>query len=336
MPTNLIEVFLPIIIFIVLLSFSFFLNYVSSLYSEVDLFKLDLNKEKKKKKFKRLIFILKNNQLLFALISFLQVILNMIITVIFIEKIDEKLFLRINKFIFFLGIGLFTALFTEIYSRYLANKAFSKQLSKNKFFINFTYSLIRIPFWMFGKIVKPKKKLFINSEIDVIRFINNLESEKLLEKKEASLVKSAFKFDELQVRSIFIPWKKVVTINENMNYEEIQKIYSQNLFNQYPVFNKKNKLIGIFNWEIFNWNLINKKNSDWKNQIEKDIIFVYPNEKLDRLFEKLQAKYCKLAIVKKSKNNESFLGLITLQDIIESLVGKMKDEKDKLVPARIN
>jgi len=333
---NWIGIFLPIIIFFILLSFSFFLNYISSLYSEADLFKLDLNKEKKKKKFKKLIFILKNNQLLFILISFIQVMLNMVITVIFIEKIDEKIFLKINKLFFFLIVGIFTALFTEIFSRYLANKLFSKQLVKNKLLINFTYSLIRIPFWMLGKIIKPKKKLFANSEIDVIRFINNLESEKLLEKKEASLVKAAFNFDELQVRSIFIPWKKVVTINENMNYEDIQKIYSQTLFNQYPVFNKKNKLVGIFDWKVFNWNLINKKNIDWKNQIEKDIIFVSPNEKVDKLFEKLQSKYCKLAIVRKNKNSENLLGLITLQDIIESLVGKIKNKKNKLFSTRID
>src|SRR4051812_36049252 len=111
--------FFPLIFFFLLLFVSFFLNYVSSLYSEADLFKIDLTKERKKPKFKRLIFVLKNGHLLFAIISFLQVILNMFISMMSLERIDERLFLRINKFFFILIVGLFIALFTEIFSRYL-------------------------------------------------------------------------------------------------------------------------------------------------------------------------------------------------------------------------
>jgi CBS domain containing-hemolysin-like protein len=53
-------------------------------------------------------------------------------------------------------------------------------------------------------IIKPKRRIFINSEKDVIRFINNLAVENILEKKEAKLIQSAFNFDELIVKSVFI------------------------------------------------------------------------------------------------------------------------------------
>src|SRR3954453_7842702 len=102
MPFEKLTAFLSLIIFIFLLFASFFLNYISSLYSEADLFKIDLTKERKKPKFKRLIFVLKNGHLLFAIISFFQVILNMLISIMFIERIDEKLFSKINKIFFVL------------------------------------------------------------------------------------------------------------------------------------------------------------------------------------------------------------------------------------------
>jgi putative hemolysin len=333
MPFEKLIAFLPLIFFIFLLFASFFLNYISSLYSEADLFKIDLTKERKKRKFKKLVFVLKNGHLLFAVISFLQVILNMFISIMSLERIDERLFLRINKFVFVLMMGLFIALFTEIFSRYLGTRQFSKKLIQNNFFIDFSYSLIRIPFALLHKIVRPKKKLFVNSEIDVIRFINNLAAENILEKQEARLVQSAFNFDELRVNSVFTPWKKVIFLNESMSYEEIQKIYLQHFFTRYPVLNKKKEVIGIFNLETFYWALIKDKNAIWQNQIDKKLIFVSPDEKLDKVFEKLQLNYCHLAIV---KINKRLLGIITLQNILNSLVGKMSDEKDRLLPRRLN
>src|SRR5947209_1371932 len=109
MPFEKLITFLPLIIFIFLLFISFFLNYISSLYSEADLFKIDLTKERKKRNFKKLVFVLKNGHLLFAVISFLQVILNMFISLMSFERIDERLLLRvkINKFVFVLLMGFF-------------------------------------------------------------------------------------------------------------------------------------------------------------------------------------------------------------------------------------
>jgi hypothetical protein len=72
---ELIKIF-PIILFFSLLTVSFLLNYVSALYSEADLFKIDLTKRRKTKKIKKLLFVLKNGQLLSATISFSQVFIN--------------------------------------------------------------------------------------------------------------------------------------------------------------------------------------------------------------------------------------------------------------------
>lgn len=323
----------PILFFIFFLSLSFFLNYLSSLYSEADLFKINLAKARKKKNFKKLIFVLKNGQLLFALVSFLQVIINITVSNVFLDNIDEKFFENINKVFFLLLISLFIALFTEIFSRYLANKRFSKKLIENDFLIGCAYFLIRLPASFLKNLVKPKKKLFANSEQDIILFINNLAIEKVLEKKEARLIQSAFNFDELRVGLVFTPWKKVVFLFEEMSYEEIQKIYLQHFFTRYPVLNKKGEISGIFNLEKFHWTLIKDKNIAWQNQIEKKILFFSPQEKLDRVFEKLQINYCHLAII---KEKNKLLGIITLQNILNSLVGKMRDEKDKLLPQRLN
>jgi len=77
----------------------------------------------------------------------------------------------------------------------------------------------------------------------------------------------------------------------------------------------------------FSRELLKNKNAIWQNYIDKKFTIVRPHEKLNKVFEKLQNNYRHLAIVKSNKN---ILGIITLQDILNALVGKMKDEKDKL------
>ena len=65
------QVFISLIFATLLLFFAGFFNYISALYTDVDLFKIDLTKlGKKKKKLKRLAFVVKNNYLLFVVICF--------------------------------------------------------------------------------------------------------------------------------------------------------------------------------------------------------------------------------------------------------------------------
>jgi len=76
--------------FFLLLGLSFFLNYLSALYSDASLFKVDLAKRRKdEKKVKKVIFILKNSNLLFAVVCFLQVFLNIFSSEIFMTGLNQ-------------------------------------------------------------------------------------------------------------------------------------------------------------------------------------------------------------------------------------------------------
>src|SRR3954471_16570083 len=87
-----------ITIFFSLLLFSFFLNYVSALYSDVNLFKIDLVRRRQDKvRLKKLIFILKNGNLLFAMICICQVFLNIIVSDVFMTGMGEPILREINK-----------------------------------------------------------------------------------------------------------------------------------------------------------------------------------------------------------------------------------------------
>ena len=90
MPSNELTKIFPIILFFAFLLTSFLLNYVSALYSEADLFKIDLTKRRKTKKIKKLLFVLKNGQLLSATISFSQVFINFFMSLLAAKMLKEN------------------------------------------------------------------------------------------------------------------------------------------------------------------------------------------------------------------------------------------------------
>lgn len=92
MPINEILSLSLVALFASLFGLSFFLNYLSALYSDVNLFKIDLvKKRKQKKKAKKLVFILKNGNLLFAVICVCQVFLNIFLSEIFVGRLSQPL-----------------------------------------------------------------------------------------------------------------------------------------------------------------------------------------------------------------------------------------------------
>jgi CBS domain containing-hemolysin-like protein len=84
--------------------------------------------------------------------------------------------------------------------RFLVTKSFSKRVITNNFLINNAYFLNRLsPLQL---IIKPRKRIFVNSEKDVSLFVSNLAAEAILEQKEAKLIKAALKLDETKVHQV--------------------------------------------------------------------------------------------------------------------------------------
>ncbi|CAG8648301.1 5013_t:CDS:2, partial [Ambispora gerdemannii] len=165
---------------------------------------------------------------------------------------------------------------------------------------------------------QPRKRIFVNSEQDVVRFVNNLAAENIVENKEARLVQAAFNFDELKVSSVFTPLSRVVFLNKDTTWEEVQKIHTRHFFTRYPILDQKK---------------VPTKNTRRSPSTEQVVGVFNIEDKLDKVLAKLRTANCRLAFVCEGKK---FLGVITLQDILGALVGKIKDERDRLLPALID
>jgi len=86
--------------------------------------------------------------------------------------------------------------------------------------------------------------------------------------------------------------------------------------------------------EVFYWRLLKKKEAHWQDYIDKRVVRFSPEDKLDKVLIKLQTTNCRLGVIQEKKK---FLGIITLQDVLSALVGKIRDERDiLLLPSRLN
>jgi len=301
------------------LCFSVFLNFVSVLYSSIDLSSVDLTKKTADKSLGKLFYILRHNYLIFIVICFLQTFLNIILSTVglsYLKWINEDVSTYLAAFV----LALFLVFVTEILSRYLVEKKISQKLIKNSFLLGSAYFLAKFSS-LLGFLVKPKKKIFTNTEQDLVRIVNNLTTVDILEKKEARLINNALKFDEEKVETAFIPYWKSIFLSSEMNWEKVRKIYLENSFSCYPVWKKK-KLIGILNFKF----LTVKKTEDWQQFISEEIVFLSVDTKLSVACDILRKSPHHLAIVKKKSRT---VGIITLEDVLEKLIGKINHNKKK-------
>ncbi|KLL04047.1 MAG: hymolysin-related protein [Mycoplasmataceae bacterium CE_OT135] len=300
-----------------------FLNFISSLYSDIDISKIDLSKvSRRKKKIKKLIYIIKNNYFLFVGTSVLSVILNVAISWILSRQLLVDL--DWSSWIVEISAILVVVFITEILVRYLAEREFAKRRMLNPFLLASAYLITRTVAWPLRWIIK-EKKLSPYREQDLVRLVSNLGAENLLEPQEVRLLRAAFNFDETAVEKHFKPRKKVILLSTTMTFKEIQQIYYKYHYTRYPVLSEERKIVGILNFKTLDLEM-KDKHDDWRKFIIKKINYIDLNTKLNVAFEVCQKTCQHLVVV--IDQQKKFIGIITLEDILETLVGKIADENE--------
>lgn len=144
-----------------------------------------------------------------------------------------------------------------------------------------------------------------------------------LDELEKELLLNVFNFDDVTISDVMTEKKKIYFVRENMTKEEIYKVVKKSGYTRFPVLNDKEEVIGILNVKDL---IINRTETfNLKNHLRK-VIKLKHDMIVDDAFLLLNSKAEGMAIV--MKDNE-FIGVVTLEDILESVVGNIFDEYDK-------
>ncbi len=188
--------------------------------------------------------------------------------------------------------------------------------------------------WIFGAWQKLLSLIFKSSgesgitEQELLTIVDEAEQGGEIDADEVELIRSAIEFNELEVRDIFTPRIDIEAIPVDMEKEEVARIFSESGYSRLPVYEGSiDNITGIIYLKDFYNTAFRTKTSI--EEIVKPVSFVPKSKKIADLRKELQEQQLHIAIVMDEFG--CTVGLVTLEDILEELVGEIWDEHDEIV-----
>ena len=232
---------------------------------------------------------------------------------------------------FVLDVGFITALillFGEILPKVYANRkpiSFSKKMAfPVQFLDKYLFFFITIPMSKMTKFVQDKlvfKKP--NLSIDKLSDAFDLTDKNETSNEEKKILKGIISFGSTEVKQVMKPRIDVFSVSKTMSYSELIKQVRENRYSRIPVFDETiDNVAGvIYLKDLFPH--LNEQSFDWTTLI-REPYFIPESKKLDDLLKEFQKLKNHMAIVVDEYGGNS--GIITLNDIVEEIVGEINDE----------
>lgn len=145
--------------------------------------------------------------------------------------------------------------------------------------------------------------------------------------QDADILKSIVKFGEVPTKQIMCPRVDVIALDVESSYEELLETIKTSGFSRIPVYeNDLDTVVGILYAKDLIGYLNEKANFKWQKLMRKDVLFVPEAKKIDDLLRQFQVEHKHLAIVVDEYGGSA--GIITLEDILEEIIGDIRDEFD--------
>ncbi|MBO5240405.1 MAG: HlyC/CorC family transporter [Clostridia bacterium] len=223
-------------------------------------------------------------------------------------------------------------LFGEITPKYLASVYPEK-------FCFFFYPLMQLFYWilmpvckvfdgykaLLKKIFKLEKDATVTDE-ELLSLVDEAEEDGTLKEDESELVRSALEFDDLKVEDILVPRVDVAAVNVAFTMDEIREVFHKTGYSRLPVYRETiDNVIGLIHQrEFFEGYLKGEKNIE---NLLQEIVFTTEYTRISALLKQLQKSKIHMAAV--SDEYGGLVGIVTLEDILEELVGEIWDEHDE-------
>ena len=277
--------------------------------------------------------LLSNPNKLLATILVANNFINIAIVILF-TQIGSVLFESIAsaalKFILEVILATFLILlFGEILPKIYAsrnNLAFSKFVTYPLLLLDIILTPFSSPMQKLSNFIKDKLS-FKKANLDLaqLSYALDLTSPGETTKQEHKILKGILSFGNTETREVMRPRIDIHAFSNTLNYEQILKNIVKNSFSRIPIYKDDlDNIIGILYVKDL-LPFLDKKEFNWLSILRKPF-FIPENKKLDDLMQEFQEKKIHLAIVVDEYGGTS--GVISLEDVIEEIVGDISDEFD--------
>lgn len=222
--------------------------------------------------------------------------------------------------------------FGEVIPKNMAKEKADKFILFSCYPLMFFHILFFPIMFILNLLLKAIKKIFkvddsqnTMTEDEFQGIVETVEEEGGIDEEESDIIQAAVDFGDITVKDVLTPFDKVVAIDIKKTSKRELMSYLKNIeFSRIPVYDGTiDNVIGIFHVRKFLKSVMKSKNFSIKAAISEPF-FVQDNCKLDDMVDIFKQQKKHLAIVK--NNDEKMVGVVTLEDVLEELVGELEDE----------
>ena len=320
-----------IIIFCVL--FSGYFSATETAFSSLNRIRVKNLAEKGDKKAKLVLDLLENFDSLLSTILIGNNIVNIacasVATLLFVRLLGEEQGPSVATIV----ITIVVLIFGEVTPKSIAKENPEKFAMFAAPFLN-VLMIILTPFnFLFIQWKKLISKIFHTendysiTEEELLTIVEEAEQEGRIDEQESSLIRSAIEFSEQEAIDILTPRIDIVGVSHDATKEEIAQVFEETNYSRLPVYKESiDHIIGILYQKDF-YNLDDEETSF--EHIIRPAMFITESKKIGELLQELQQKKSHIAIVLDEYGGTT--GIVTLEDILEELVGEIWDEHDEVI-----
>ena len=173
--------------------------------------------------------------------------------------------------------------------------------------------------------VDPNKKKDQITESELKTYVDVSHEDGVIESEEREMIYNVFDFSDAVAKDIMIPRIDMSTINVEAGYEELLGVFKEYMYTRIPVYQDDNdNIIGLVN--IKDFILVEDRENFKITDILRDAYYTYEFKKTADLMIEMREKRFNVAFVLNEYG--SCVGMITLEDLLEEIVGEIRDEYD--------
>ena len=321
-----------IVVLILLLVFSSYFSATETAYTSCNRIRLksmENNESKKSKKAAKVLKQLDNYDRILSTVlvgnNIVNIAASSLSTVLFVALLTGKQ--DIAPVISTVVMTVIVLIFGEVMPKSLA-KEHPEAFAMAMLPITSFFEVIFFPItWLLSfvkKIFGGKKEATITGE-ELITIVEEATAEGEIDEHESELIRSAIEFDDVDVYDIMIPRVNVVAIADDTSMDDIAKVFLNKAYSRLPVYHESiDTVIGTIHIKDF-YELYNDNKTDIRPIIQSSVC-VTSNMKISSALRLLQKAKIHLAVVIDEFGGTE--GIVTLEDILEELVGEIYDEHD--------
>jgi magnesium and cobalt exporter, CNNM family len=277
-----------------------------------------------------------------------------VITSVLITNIMETVFARLNfsnSVGFSVGIAVATIailIIGDIIPKNLGKAYGEKLLGSTLWFTNFIFRmcyplvtiLMRISdtvlYWVGGQKALEGSSEWVSSEKEIQFLIEHINEKGLMETEKTEMLQNIFELGTTPVKETMVPGGDIVSVEASTSLRKVIDIFSKYQYTRLPVYQEKpDHVIGMVHLKDVFVQLMKQEEKSLQD-IVRPIMFVPESVKVNQLLREFREQHMHIAMV--INEYGSITGLVTLEDVLEEIVGEISDEyestQEKIIPLK--